>query len=162
MSRPSYPAWFNFITMFDVEYVLICVSSCYFLSLRSIQFFRTLFWDTLNLHSSLRVWDQVSRPYKTRGKNIFFYILIFRFLHWTVRYKILKCVLTLQCAVASTRYRGHVVTLPTFPGWRNSWLPACLKWRQPCAHARQTFSGDVLEASWPAASLLRNTGRIWG
>jgi hypothetical protein len=35
---------------------------------------------TFNLHSSLTVRDQVSHPYKTRGKIIVLHILIFRFL----------------------------------------------------------------------------------
>ena len=39
-----------------------------------------LFSNTLRLHSSLSVSDQVSHPYKTTGKNIFNYILIFKFL----------------------------------------------------------------------------------
>jgi hypothetical protein len=40
----------------------------------------TLFSDTLNLCSSLNVRDQVSHPYKTTGKIIVLYILIFTFL----------------------------------------------------------------------------------
>jgi len=39
----------------------------------------TLFSNTLNLHSSLNVSDQVSHPYKTNGKIIVLYILIFKF-----------------------------------------------------------------------------------
>ena len=37
----------------------------------------TLFSKTLSLHSSLTTSDQVSHPYKTTGKNIVLYILIF-------------------------------------------------------------------------------------
>jgi len=37
----------------------------------------TLFSNTLSLHSSLNVSDQVSHPYKTTGKIIVLYILIF-------------------------------------------------------------------------------------
>jgi len=40
----------------------------------------TLFWNTLSLLSSRSVSDQVSHPYKTTGKIIFLYILIFKFL----------------------------------------------------------------------------------
>jgi hypothetical protein len=40
----------------------------------------TLFSDTLNLCSSLDVRDKVSHPYKTTGRIIVFYILIFTFL----------------------------------------------------------------------------------
>ena len=39
-----------------------------------------LFSNTLSLHSSLRVSDQISHPYKTTGKIIVLYILIFKFL----------------------------------------------------------------------------------
>ena len=40
----------------------------------------TLFSNTLSLFSSLNVSDQVSHPYKTTGKIIVLYILIFKFL----------------------------------------------------------------------------------
>src|SRR5215475_7573946 len=40
----------------------------------------TLFSNTLSLRSSLSVSDQVSHPYKTTGKIIVLYILIFKFL----------------------------------------------------------------------------------
>jgi hypothetical protein len=40
----------------------------------------TLFSKTLSLHSSLNVNDQLSHPYKTTGKIIVLYILIFTFL----------------------------------------------------------------------------------
>jgi hypothetical protein len=35
-----------------------------------------LFSNTLSLHSSFSVTDQVSHPYKTRGKTIVLYILL--------------------------------------------------------------------------------------
>jgi hypothetical protein len=41
----------------------------------------TLFSNTLSLYSSLNVRDQVSHPYKTTGKSIVLYILIFTFLY---------------------------------------------------------------------------------
>jgi len=40
----------------------------------------TLFSNTLSLRSSLNVGDQVSHPYKTTGRIIVLYILIFKFL----------------------------------------------------------------------------------
>ena len=43
-------------------------------------FLNTLFSNTLSLRSSLNVSDQVSHPYKTTGKIIVLYILIFKFL----------------------------------------------------------------------------------
>jgi phosphate starvation-inducible membrane PsiE len=42
--------------------------------------FSTLFSNTLSLRSSLNVSDQVSHPYKTTGRIIILYILIFKFL----------------------------------------------------------------------------------
>jgi hypothetical protein len=41
---------------------------------------RTLFSNTLSLRSSFNVSDQVSHPYRTTGKIIVLYILIFKFL----------------------------------------------------------------------------------
>jgi hypothetical protein len=41
--------------------------------------FSTLFSNTLSLCSSLNVRDQVSHPYRTTGKIIVLYILIFKF-----------------------------------------------------------------------------------
>jgi len=43
-------------------------------------FSNTLFSNTLSLHSSLAVSNQVLHPYKTIGKIIVLYILIFKFL----------------------------------------------------------------------------------
>ena len=39
-----------------------------------------LFSNTFSLRSSLNMCDKVSHPYKTTGKIIFLYILIFKFL----------------------------------------------------------------------------------
>jgi hypothetical protein len=43
--------------------------------------FNTLFSNTLILPSSLNVSDQVSQPYRTTGKIIFLYILIFKYFY---------------------------------------------------------------------------------
>jgi hypothetical protein len=43
-------------------------------------FLNVLFLNTLSLRSSLNVSDQVSHPYKTTGKIIFLYILIWKVL----------------------------------------------------------------------------------
>ena len=47
----------------------------------------TLFSDTVSLHSSHNVNDQVSHPYKTTGKIIVLYILIFKFLGSNLEHK---------------------------------------------------------------------------
>ena len=44
-----------------------------------------LFSNTLVLHSSLNVSDQVSHPYKRTSKIIVLYILIFKFLEWSIQ-----------------------------------------------------------------------------
>lgn len=44
-------------------------------------FFGVLFLNALNLCLSLKVRDQISHPYKTRGKITILYILIFVFLN---------------------------------------------------------------------------------
>ena len=51
---------------------------CYLIPLGPNILFNTLFSDTLSLHSSLNVSDQVSHPYKIAGKIIILYILIFK------------------------------------------------------------------------------------
>ena len=52
---------------------------CYNVPLRPKYSLSTLFSYTLSLRSSLSVNDQVSHPYKTKGKIIILYTLIFKF-----------------------------------------------------------------------------------
>jgi hypothetical protein len=52
-------------------------TSCHFIFFGPNILFNTLFSNTLSLCSSLNVRDQVTHPYKTRGKNIVLYIPIF-------------------------------------------------------------------------------------
>jgi hypothetical protein len=47
----------------------------------------TLFSNTHSLRSSFNVSDQVSHPYRTRGKIIVLYILFFKFLDSNLKYK---------------------------------------------------------------------------
>ena len=73
--------------IFDEQYRSLSSSLCSFLHsvvLSSLSgpniLLNTLFSNTLSLCSSLHVSDQVSLPYKTGGKIIVLYILIFKFL----------------------------------------------------------------------------------
>jgi uncharacterized membrane protein len=75
------------LTILGEEYKLCSSSLCSFLHLPVTPsllgpniLLSALFSDTLNLSSSLNVRDQVSHPYKTTGKIIVLYILIFTFL----------------------------------------------------------------------------------
>ena len=78
----------DFITpaVLGEEYRSLTSSLCSFLhspvtsSLLGPSILNTLFSNTVNLHSSLSMSDQVSHPYKTTGKIIVLYILIFKFL----------------------------------------------------------------------------------
>ena len=68
--------------IFGEEYRSLSSSLCSFLHslLGPNILLSTLFSNTLGLHSFLSVSDRVSRPYKTRGKLIFVYIVIFLYL----------------------------------------------------------------------------------
>jgi hypothetical protein len=72
-------------TLLSEEYRPLSYSSCgllhpsFSLSLLDPNILNTLFSNTLSLRSSLYWKDQVSHPYKTTGKIIVIYILIFRF-----------------------------------------------------------------------------------
>ena len=76
-----------FLILLGEEYRLFSSSLCNFLHspvtsslLGPNILLNTLFSNTLSLRSSLNVSDQVSHPYKTTGKIIVLYILIFKFL----------------------------------------------------------------------------------
>ena len=86
---PAHLILLDFITrtISDEEYRSLSSSLCNFLQspvtpslLGPNILLNTLFSNTLNLCSSLNVSDQVSHPYKTTGKIIVLYILIFQFL----------------------------------------------------------------------------------
>ena len=74
-------------TVLGEEYRSLSSSLCSFLEspvtlslLDPNMFLSTIFSNTLRLHSSLSMSDQVSNPYKTTGKITFLYILILKFL----------------------------------------------------------------------------------
>jgi len=85
---PAYLILLDFITrtILGEQYRSLSSSLCSFLHppvtsslLRPNNLLSTLFSNTLSLHSSLNVSDQVSHPYKTTGIIIILYILIFIF-----------------------------------------------------------------------------------
>ena len=87
MPRPSHSSWLDHPnnTGWGVKVIKLLImlfSPLLFTSLLlgSNIFLSTLFLNTLSLRSSLNVNDQVSHPYKTTGRILVLYILIFVFL----------------------------------------------------------------------------------
>jgi hypothetical protein len=88
MSFPSHPPWLDHSNKFCEGHNLWSFSLCSFLQPPIISsffgpniFVSTLFSNTLSLHSFLNIRDQVYCSYKTTGKIILMYILIFSFLY---------------------------------------------------------------------------------
>jgi len=86
MPRPSHLSFIT-RTILGEKYISLSSLLCSFLHspitlslLAPNILLSTLFSNTLNLHSSSNVSDQVSHPYKITGKIIVLYILIFKFL----------------------------------------------------------------------------------
>jgi hypothetical protein len=87
MSRPSHSSRFYHKNNIGWRVQIITPSLCFFLQSPVTSFLLgpnillgTLFSSTLNLRYSLNVSDQVSHLYKTTGKIIDLYVLIFKFL----------------------------------------------------------------------------------
>ena len=92
---PAHLILLDFITrtILGEEYISLSSSLCSFLHFPVTSsllgpniLLNTLFSNTLSLRSSLNLSDQVSHPYKTTGRIIFLYILIFKLIKgvWTV------------------------------------------------------------------------------
>jgi hypothetical protein len=84
MSCPSHSSWFDHLNNIDKDYTASSSSlrsllhSCYLSHLLGSNIVLcTLFSNTLSLHSTFNMNDQVSNPHKTRGKIIVLYILLF-------------------------------------------------------------------------------------
>jgi len=86
MPRPSHSSRFDHPNNLGKEYRSLSFPLCSFLhtfvpsSLLGPNILSTLVSNTLSLRSSLNFSDQVSHPYKTTGKIIVLYVLIFVFL----------------------------------------------------------------------------------
>ena len=83
MPRPSHSSRFDHLNGTGWECRSLSSSLCSFLHSRVTSsllgpniLLGTLFLNTVSLHSSVNVSDQVSHPYKTTGKIIILYILI--------------------------------------------------------------------------------------
>jgi hypothetical protein len=99
MTCPLRPPWLHLLIIFCDEYKLQSSSSSnssspLFFHLSWVQIFSAVScFQTLNLCSSFNVRNQVSHPYKTRGKIILSYILVSAFLgNW--REKVLNWMKT--------------------------------------------------------------------
>ena len=92
MLRPSHSSPFITRTIFGEQYKSLSSSLCSFLHSRVISslldpniLLNTLFSDTLSLHPSFNVSDQVSHPYRTTNKITFLYI------SWSLYFCITNC-----------------------------------------------------------------------
>ena len=103
---------FRFLIMLGEEYNACSSGLCNFLHSPVISsflvpnIFRSIsFSNTLNLCSSLKVRDQVSKPYNTTGSIIVLYVLVMLTNIFTVQYKIYKIDCALLCKLFQILYK---------------------------------------------------------